>query len=109
MRIVCAGAKPNLRLASCCDVEVVNGGGGLRLAGLASIDATVKAALSSARLKASASAPEPMSSRWIFLPSAPTRRASNVSSLGVAKRRDERPIFPGDEFFDFQLAVADEA
>ena len=36
MRMVWAGAKPSLRLASCCRVEVVNGGGGWRLAGLAS-------------------------------------------------------------------------
>ena len=85
MRMVWAGAKPSLRLASCCSVEVVNGGGGLRLAGLASIFATVKVAFSSACLKASASAPEPMSSRWIFWPSAPTSRAWKVSSRGVAR------------------------
>ncbi len=82
--MVCAGAKPSLRLASCCRVEVVKGGGGLRLAGLASTVATVNAALSSACLNASASAPEPMSRRWIFWPSAPTRRASKVSPRGVA-------------------------
>src|SRR5215831_12247401 len=84
MRMVWAGAKPSLRLASCCSVEVVKGGGGLRLAGLASTLATVNAALSNARLKASASAGVPMSSRWIFWPSAPTRRASNSSPRGVA-------------------------
>ena len=43
MCMVCAGAKPSLRLASCCRVEVVKGGGGLRLAGFASTEATVKA------------------------------------------------------------------
>jgi hypothetical protein len=48
MRMVWAGAKPSLRLASCCRVEVVNGGGGLRLAGLASTLATMNAATSSA-------------------------------------------------------------
>ena len=108
MRMVCAGAKPSLRLASCCSVEVVNGGGGLRLAGLASTVATVKAALSSACLKASASAPVPMSSRWIFLPSAPTRRASKVVAARRRERRDQRPVFARDEFLDFELAVADE-
>ena len=51
MRMVWAGAKPSLRLASCCRVEVVNGGGGLRRAGLASTLATVNAAFSSACLK----------------------------------------------------------
>ena len=29
---------PNLRLASCCSVEVINGGDGLRVPGLASTD-----------------------------------------------------------------------
>src|SRR5215475_14072337 len=82
--MVWAGAKPSLRLASCCSVEVVNGAGGLRLAGLASTLTTAKAALSNACLKASASAGVPMSRRWIFWPSAPTRRASNSSPRGVA-------------------------
>ena len=36
-------------------------------------------------MKSSASAPVPMSSRWIFLPSAPTRRASKVSPRGVSR------------------------
>ena len=58
---------------------MVNGGGGLRRAGLASTLATVNAAFSSACLNASASAPEPISSRWIFLPSAPTSRTLRVS------------------------------
>jgi hypothetical protein len=34
--------KPSLRAASCCRVEVVKGGGGLRVKGLVSTDATVK-------------------------------------------------------------------
>ena len=74
-----------MRLASCCMVEVVNGGGGLRRVGLASTDVTAKFAFSRSRVKASASAPEPMSSRWIFWPSAPTSRAWKVSSRGVAR------------------------
>jgi hypothetical protein len=78
MRMVCAGAKPSLRLASCCSVEVVKGAYGLRRAGFASTVVTVKFAASIAFFSSSASAPEPMSRRWIFLPSAPTRRASNV-------------------------------
>ncbi len=82
--MVCAGEKPSLREASCCMVEVVKGGGGLRRAGLASTLATWKVAFSRSRVKASASAPEPMSRRWIFWPSAPVRRASKVSLRGVA-------------------------
>ena len=34
--------KPSLRAASCCRVEVVNGGGGFLANGLVSTDATVK-------------------------------------------------------------------
>jgi hypothetical protein len=34
-------AKPSLREASCCSVEVVNGGGGLRLTGFASTEVTL--------------------------------------------------------------------
>src|SRR5580704_10454592 len=85
IRMVCAGAKPILRLASCCRVEVVKGACGLRRAGLASTVDTEKLAASIAFLKSSASAPVPMSSRWIFLPSAPTRRASNASPRGVVR------------------------
>src|SRR3981081_480555 len=127
--MVCAGAKPSLRLASCCRVEVVNGACGLRRAGLASTVDTVKLAASIAFLKSSASAPVPMSSRWIFLPSAPTQRAPNLSpppavrawpgvdaldlrAVGAdqtgleriaprrRERRDQRPVFPGHEFLD---------
>jgi hypothetical protein len=39
--MVCAGAKPSLRLASCCSVEVVKGACGLRRAGFASTVETV--------------------------------------------------------------------
>jgi hypothetical protein len=40
--------KPSLRAASCCRVEVVKGGGGLRVKGLVSTDATVKRPASTA-------------------------------------------------------------
>ena len=89
-------------------VEVVNGGGGLRRAGFASTEATLKAAVSSACLKASASAPEPMSRRWIFWPSAPTRRASKVSPRGVASVATSDQYSRGDEFLDLEFAVADQ-
>ena len=65
-------------------------------------------ALSRSRLNCSACSPEPMSSRWIFLPSAPTRRASKLVVARRRQRREQRPVFPGDEFLDFKLAVADE-
>ncbi len=68
----------------------------------------MKAAVSSACLKASASAPEPISRRWSFLPSAPTRRASKVSCARRRQRRHQRPVFLADEFLDFELAVADQ-
>jgi hypothetical protein len=42
--MVCAGASPSLREASCCSVEVVNGGDGWRFAGFDSTCATVNVA-----------------------------------------------------------------
>ena len=107
MRMVCAGAKPSLRLASCCKVEVVNGGGGLRLAGLASTLATVKAAVSSACLNASASAPVPMSRRC---PSAVGADQPRLELLAARRGEggDQRPVFARNEFLDLELAVADE-
>ena len=50
-----------------------------------------------------------MSSRLIFLPSAPTRRAVNGASAARLQMGDDRPIFARDEFLDLQLAVADDA
>ena len=81
--MVRAGARPNFREASCCRVEVVKGGCGWRLTGLASTETTEKRAVASAASNARASSPEPTSSRPIFLPSAPTRRAMNAASAGV--------------------------
>src|SRR3954471_7231610 len=124
-RMVWAGAKPSLREASCWRVEVVKGGCGRRLAGLASTAETRKVASSRSRLKASASSPLPMSSRWIFLPFAPTSRASNTPPSPVAvvgaldpggprledapvwggERRDDRPVCARDEGLVLALAV----
>src|SRR6266853_1823802 len=108
--MVCAGAKPILRLASCCSVDVVNGACGLRRAGLASTVETVKLAASIAFLKSSASAPVPMSSRWTFLPSAPTRRASNTSPRAIDLARmlhrfGDRLLGDGVEHHAFDLVV----
>ena len=55
MRIGWLAEKPNLRAASCCRVEVVKGGGGLRTNGLVSTDETVKRPASTTALAASAS------------------------------------------------------
>ncbi len=82
--MVCAGAMPSLREASCWSVEVVKGGCGWRLAGFASTELTAKEAISRSRRKASASSPLPMSSRVIFLPSAPTSRALKTPPSFVA-------------------------
>ena len=66
----------------------------------------MKRAVSSACLKASASAPEPISSRCSFLPSAPTSRASKVSWRGVASVATSDQYSWLDEFLDFEFAVA---
>ena len=87
---------------------MVKGGGGLRRAGLASTAATVKVALSSAFF------------RSVGLDAGADIETLELLSVGadqagfetVAARRrqlgDDRPIFLGDEFLDFQFAVADQ-
>ena len=70
-------AKPNLRAASCCSVEVVNGGGGLRVNGLVSTDWTVKRPSSTTFLAAVALPSSPIDKRSILLPSSATSRAEN--------------------------------
>ena len=62
-------AKPSLRAASCCSVEVVKGGGGFFENGLVSTEATVKRPASTTALASSASLLLPIVSRSIFLPS----------------------------------------
>ena len=66
--------KPSLRLASCCRVEVVKGGAGLRLIGFFSIDLIVNAPLLIASRAAKATASDGMSRRWIRLPRCLTSR-----------------------------------
>ena len=107
--MVCAGARPSLREASCCRVEVVNGGCGWRLAGFASTEATVKrrqlqVALEGLRLLALADI-EPLDLLAVG-PDEP--RLEDAAVLG-GERRDDRPVFARDERFDLALAVADEA
>ena len=60
--------KPNLRLASCCNVEVMNGGDGLRLAGFASTNCTVKSRLLIACTANSAWVASEISNLSSFLP-----------------------------------------
>ena len=43
--MVCDTVKPSLRAASCCRVEVVNGGAGVRLMGFFTMVATVNLAV----------------------------------------------------------------
>src|SRR3546814_16740163 len=87
MRIVWLAEKPSLRAASCCKVEVVKGGGGLRVGGLVSTDWTVKRPASTAVFAAMAVPSSPMLSRSTFSPLNRTRRAkqSVPSTYKVAK------------------------
>jgi len=57
-----------LRAASCCRVEVVKGGGGLRVSGLVSTETTEKRPSSTAFFAASAVPSTPIVSRSIFSP-----------------------------------------
>src|SRR3954452_6922573 len=69
--------KANLRAASCCRVDVVNGGGGFFEKGLVSTEETVNWPASTTALAASASPLLPMVSRSIFVPSSCTSRPVN--------------------------------
>ena len=83
MLMVCLAPKPSLRLASCCSVEVMNGGYGLRDAGFASTEATLSAAAATASTAPCASASVARSKRSSLRPSSVVSRASNVSPRGV--------------------------
>ena len=87
----------------------MNGGGGLRLAGLASILATVKRRVLQRLLErlglGARTDVEPLD---LLAVGADEPRLEGV----VPRRREgrhQRPVFPRDELFDFQLAVADQA
>ncbi len=71
--------KPSLREASCCRVEVVKGGAGLRLPGFFSTEATLKAAACTAARAAVAAAASPRSNLVSRLPWCLTRRPRNGS------------------------------
>src|SRR5580692_10510395 len=71
--------KPSLREASCCRVEVVKGGGGVRRAGFFSTDETLKVAASTAALAALAEASLPRSNLVSRLPACFTSRARKGS------------------------------
>ncbi len=102
-----AGAKPSLRLASCCIVEVVKGGGGLRRAGFASTlvhleDCVLEIAGEGFRLGARAD----VEALDLLPVGADQARFEDFVARG-RQLGDDRPIFLGDEFLDFELAVAD--
>ena len=103
-----AGAKPSLRLASCCSVEVVKGGGGWRLAGLASIDGDregrrFERLLERFGLRAGADV-EPLD---LLAVGADEARLEGLAARR-RERRHQRPVFARDEFLDLEFAVADE-
>ncbi len=99
--------EAELARASCCMVEVVKGGWGLRRAGFASTLATVKEASSSAARSAcarSACHVEPAELLAVG--------ADEPGGEGRTGRRlqeaPQRPVLAPDEFLDLQLALADE-
>ena len=107
--IVREAEKPSLREASCCSVEVMNGGEGCRLTGFFSISPTVKRpalivstafcgrALRCRATACRASAPFSRMSRAVKFPAA-------AAEIGF-----DRPVFLRLERFDLELALADEA
>ena len=100
--------KPSLRAASCCSVEVVNGGGGLLANGLVSTDATVKCPASTAALAASASALRADRQPVDLLAVELDQPRGEGLAVGFERRRD-LPIFLRPEQLDLALAVDDQA
>ena len=107
--MVWRGEKPSLREASCCRVEVVKGGGGLRRCGFVSILATVKLPPRARPSRRRAVVSSGMSSLSSFLPSKPTSRADEGLALGGRELGHDRPVFLRLEHLDLGLAVADQA
>ena len=107
--MVCAGARPSLREASCCRVEVVNGGIGMAL-GRLRLDLgdaegrELQVAAEGFRLRARAD----VEARDLAAVGADEPRLEDAAVLR-RQRRDERPVFARDERLDLELAVADEA
>ena len=76
------GEKPSLRLASCCRLDVVNGGAGERFVFLTATSVTIGRLARIAAAWRSAVSPSPISG---FLPPIRTRSASNVSPFGAIR------------------------
>ena len=101
--------KPNLRLASCCSVEVMKGAAGLRVAGFDSTAETVRSRASMAATARVAAPSSPRSNLSSFRPS----RRDEAGLVGVAARGGEErldgPVLAGAEGLDLHLALDDEA
>ena len=105
--MVCAGAKPSLRLASCCSVEVVNGGCGCRLTGLASTDGDREGGGFKRLLERFGFGARADIEALEFLAVGADEARLEGLVARRRQRRDQRPIFLADEFLDFEFAVAD--
>ena len=109
MRMAVAAPKPSLREASCCRVEVMKGGGGLRRTWRRSIDGDREGAaldlalgLLGALLGVEV---ELVELAAVEMGEAGLQRLL----LGGAEQRVDRPVFAGLEDLDLGLALADQA
>ena len=109
MRMAVAAPTPSLREASCCRVEVMKGGGGLRRTWRRSIEATAKARRSISRLACSARSWLSRSNLSSLRPSRWVRRAFNVCFLAVPNSASTVQYSRRLEDLDLGLALADQA
>ena len=115
--IVRRAVKPSLRAASCCTVEVVNGGGGLRRFGRRSTFSTVSTPLAAARIVRSTSRASPSLvmenvdfcvSASTFSPRYSVSRAGNFALSFDASASTVQYSWRM-EVLDLRFALADEA
>ncbi len=81
--MVCCEEKPSLRLASCCKVEVIKGGGGFLLVRFFSTAETLKCPARTAAFAAMALGSSSRSNWSSFLPAKWVSRAGKGAPLGL--------------------------
>ncbi len=103
--------KPSLREASCCSVEVVNGGDGRRLRSLLTTSVTCSTPLAAVtmRLRAASAVVAVGDGELFELLAVEFIELGGERLRGMRALGFDRPVFAGDEGFDLFFALHDHA